>query len=100
MTKVTYERFQLDKKIPIATLILIAIYTASAIWYASSLNSRVGAIETKQQNGINSFERLIKLETNQDNLKETLKDALNEMRGSINRIDTNVQKLTEKKESR
>lgn len=90
--------WHLEKKIQIGTLIGVIIYTITAVWYASALNSRVGAIELKQENGRNSFERLVKLETNQENLKETLKDALNEMRGSINRIDTNVQKLTEIKE--
>ncbi len=90
--------WHLEKKVQISALIGIFIYTGSAIWFAARLDTRVGAIEARQQNGISSFERLIKLETNQDNLKETLKDALNEMRGSINRIDTNVQKLTETKE--
>lgn len=87
---------QLDKG-TISILIAISVHTGAAIWFASSLNSRVGAIETRQQNGVSAFERLIKVETNQDNLKETLKDALNEMRGSVSRIDANVQKLTDSK---
>ncbi len=90
--------WHLDKKIQIGTLVGVIIYTITAVWYASALNSRVGAIEARQQNGVGAFERIVKLETNQDNLKETFKDALNEMRGSINRIDSNVQKLTEAKE--
>ena len=90
--------WHLDKKIQIGTLIGVIIYTITAVWYASALNSRVGTIETRQQNGAGAFERIVKLETNQENLKETLKDAINEMRNSIVRIDTNVQKLTEMKE--
>ncbi len=88
--------WHLEKKVQIGALVGIFIYTGSAIWFASSLNSRVGGLESNKQNNIGAFERLIKLETNQDNLKETLKDALTEMRMSINKIDQNVQKLADK----
>lgn len=91
------QSWHIGKEVQIGTLIGVIIYTITAVWYASALNSRVGAIETKQQTGITAFERLIKVETNQDNLKETLKDALEEMRTSINKIDANVQKLADKK---
>jgi hypothetical protein len=86
--------WHLDKKVQITTFI---IYTGTAIWFAGRLDSRVGTIESRQAMGVTAFERLVKLETNQDNLKETLKDALSEMRTSINKIDANVQKLADKK---
>ncbi len=82
-------------RISIATLGVLVCNIVVGTWFASALYSRVGAIETRQQNNISSFERLIRVETNQENLKETLEDALTEMRTSINKIDANVEKLTE-----
>ena len=84
------EKWHLDKKIQTGTLI---VYTITAVWYASALNSRVAAIEVKQQNGITAFERLIRLETNVDNLK----DAIGDIKTSMLRIDDNIQKIADKK---
>ena len=77
--------WHLDKKVPIAFLLTLIIHTGAAIWFASSLNSRVATLEISRQNSIAAYDRLIRLETNFDNMKD-----------AINRIDANLAKLAER----
>lgn len=77
--------WHLDKKVSIGFLCAFIGYGVSAIWFAAGLNARVGSLESNRQNSIAAYDRLIRLETNFDNMKD-----------AINRIDTNLAKLAER----
>lgn len=68
--------WHLDKRIPIILIATIGIgvlgQSAAAIWWASAINNRVGVIENTVAT-INSYgERLTRVETKVDGLKDTL----------------------------
>jgi hypothetical protein len=58
--------WQIDRNVPVAILIGLAIQTSSAVWYASKLDSRVAALEAKQSSNDSLTERLTRVETKLD----------------------------------
>jgi len=81
----TANDWHLDKRVPVAFLLVLLAHTMAAIWYASALNSRVGALEVNRQNAITAYERLIRLETKFEVFEQ-----------SLFRIDKNLEKLTDR----
>lgn len=43
------DKWKLDKHVPLALLAAIALQTTGIVWFASKLDSRVGALETEKQ---------------------------------------------------
>lgn len=89
------EQWHLDKKVPIALIITIAIQTAAAIWWAASVNGDVEDQERRitmlESNGVKAtsddqrtMERLTRIETQIENQTEMMRDV----RHSINRLIT------------
>jgi hypothetical protein len=74
-----------DKKIPLAFLLTLIIHTMTAIWFASRLNARVESLEAITRDNSLVLERLVRVETQLDGVKET-----------INRIDQSVAKIADR----
>lgn len=61
----------LDKKIPLALIVTIMLQTAAAIWWAASINWRVGQLEKSVDNSSSLSTRVVKLEVLMEQVKET-----------------------------
>lgn len=61
-------RWHLDKRVPIALIVTLIIQTGGAIWWASSIASRVSSLEERVITAADQPGRIIKLETQIDNL--------------------------------
>jgi len=62
--------WHLDKKIPVAIIVAIAIQTAGGIWWAATINARVNAIEIAQTASAPQGDRLTRLEVQVEVVKE------------------------------
>lgn len=67
-----FRNWTVDKRIPIALVLTIAIQTAGAVWWVSSINSRVVSLE----DGFNSIAshdaRIVRLETTGEHIQRSL----------------------------
>ncbi len=72
-------------RISLTTLAMLVGNIIVGVWFASALNSRIATLELRAQNNIGAYDRLIRLETNFDNMKE-----------AIVRIDSNLAKLADR----
>lgn len=61
-----------DRRIPIALVLTILIQTAGAVWWLSSLNSRVTSLEEKIGSVASQPERLVRVETQVEQLTKTM----------------------------
>lgn len=52
------EHWHLDRRVPIALILTIALQSASAIWWASSISHRVSQVETTQRTASGRAERV------------------------------------------
>lgn len=76
----------LDKRIPLAVVVTIILQTAGMVWWAANLSNRVSNLEQTSTNERDRGDRLIRLETQQEAVKETL--------GTINRkLDRVIERL-------
>lgn len=57
------EHWALDKRIPLALILAIGIQTAGAIWWAATINSRVGVLEERLDAMTDQRDRIIRVET-------------------------------------
>lgn len=46
----TTEQWHLDKRVPLALIVTIAVQTAGAIWWAASMSERMDQIERRMDN--------------------------------------------------
>jgi len=81
----TANDWHLDKRVPVAFLLVLLAHTMAAIWFASALNSRVGSLEVNRQNAITAYERLIRVETKIESIEML-----------ISRMDKNMDKIAER----
>lgn len=63
MSESSEKRWHLDKRIPIALIITLALQTAAGIWWASSLSERVNTLERDSAKSAPNVERIVRLET-------------------------------------
>lgn len=61
-----------DRRIPIALVLTILIQTGGAVWWLSSLNSRVSSLEEKITVFSSQPERLVRVETQVEALTKTV----------------------------
>lgn len=68
------ERWVIDKKIPLALVLVIFTQTAGAIWWAAAIDGRVTQLESRQVETGNSkvVERLARLEVLMEQAAKTL----------------------------
>jgi hypothetical protein len=62
--------WHLDKRVPIALVVTILIQTGGAVWWLSSINSRVSNLEEKVGAVSSQPERLVRLETQMDAMRD------------------------------
>ncbi len=66
------ERWQLDKRVPVATIAAILIQTATVVWWAATTEGRVKSLEEKAVKSEALIERVIKVEVKMDGVQHTL----------------------------
>lgn len=71
--------WHLDKRIPIALIVLILLQSGTAVWFASAISSRVDQLERAQVASAPQTERLIRVETKVD----AMHDDINEIKHLI-----------------
>jgi len=65
-----YERaWHLDKKVPIALIVTIAIQTAGIIWFAAGLFYRVDALEKQTSGYLPHADRITRMEVKIENVE-------------------------------
>jgi hypothetical protein len=62
--------WHLDKRVPIALIMTIAVQTAGFIWWASDVNARVAQLERQAVAAAPQPERIIRLETQIEAIRE------------------------------
>lgn len=63
-------RWHLDKRVPIALIITIAVQTAGIVWWASSLSERVNTLERRADASAPQGDRLTRVEVKIENVQE------------------------------
>ena len=83
-------KWHLDKRIPIALIVAIAMQTGAGIWWLSSINSRVNSLELQAgptlAGAASRESRIVRLETQFENLITTMR-----------RIDEKLDRVLESK---
>ena len=64
--------WHLDRRIPIAFVFVIAIWTTAGIWWAATQSARMDTIEQWIADNKSVIERLAVIETNQINIQRTV----------------------------
>lgn len=77
--------WHLDKRIPVAIIITLAIQTGGAIWFASGISHRVDSLERNQLSSASQGDRIIRLETRMEAIAEHLIEIRNLLRPRENR---------------
>jgi hypothetical protein len=68
-----YERqWHLDKKVPIALILALAVQTVAIVWWAAALSVRVDSLERAALAVAPQAERIVRVETKMDMLTATL----------------------------
>lgn len=67
------EPWHLDRRVPVALILAIAIQSATAIWWASKIDSRVADLETYRSDNKEAASRLAVLESQVADVKEILR---------------------------
>jgi hypothetical protein len=74
------QHWHLDKRIPVAIIITLAIQTGGAIWFASGISHRVDSLERQQLSSASQGDRIIRLETRMESIAEHLIEIRNLLR--------------------
>lgn len=74
--------WHLDKKVPIALILTIAIQTGGFIWWTASINERVNFLERQATASAPQSERLTRVEVNLEVVKEGIADLKRLLRPS------------------
>lgn len=69
-------KWHLDKKVPIALIFTIIAQTSAFVWWAADINARVSGLEKRDTITYPYGERIIKLETQMQNIS----DGINEIK--------------------
>lgn len=77
------ERWKIDRHIPVALLCAFALQTGTAIWWASSINSRVDTIERQLLLNAPQGDRLTRVEVKLDALADAIKDVKDFLRSKV-----------------
>jgi hypothetical protein len=68
------KHWHLDKRVPIALILTIAIQTGGFIWWASDVNARVAQLERQAVAAAPQPERIIRLETQIEAIREGISE--------------------------
>jgi len=73
------DRWRIDKKIPLPLLCFLAAQMGLGIWWAASIDARVGQMEHQVNQNAPQGERIIRLETKLD----AISDRVTEIKGTL-----------------
>lgn len=76
----TSGNWHLDKRIPVAIIVTLAIQTGGAIWFASGISHRVDSLERQQASASTQGDRIVRLETRMEAIAEHLIEIRNILR--------------------
>ena len=74
------ESWHLDRRIPVAIIVTLAIQTGGAIWFASGISHRVDSLERQQVSASTQGDRIVRLETRMENIAEYILEIRNLLR--------------------
>ncbi len=83
------DTWHLDKRVPVAIIITIVMQFTFTIWYAAQLDHRVATMERNIIGASSQGERLTKVETEFNSVKQ-------ELQRRLDRIDIKLDRLLEK----
>lgn len=66
----TQDKWRVDKHIPVAMLLALFMQTAGIVWWAASLEARVGVLEQWMKQNTMVIERMGRVEERVEGLKE------------------------------
>ena len=72
--------WHLDKRVPVALILAIALQSFTAIWWAGRIDSRVDSIERRQEQQAPQGDRIVRLETRMENIAEYILEIRNLLR--------------------
>jgi hypothetical protein len=67
-------RWHLDKKVPVALIVTIALQTGGFVWWAASLGERVNTLEREARAAAPQGERIVRLETRMETILEGISE--------------------------
>jgi hypothetical protein len=79
MTPASDRSWHLDRRVPIALILTIAMQTGGVIWWASATSTRLDALEKKVEAAAPQAERIIRLETKM----EAILDSVSEIKAIL-----------------
>lgn len=72
MTEKSDGGWKVDRNIPIAPMVAIALQLLAAVWWGSQMDARVSHIEALQRATPNPSERIVRVEVGMEAIKERL----------------------------
>lgn len=77
--------WSIDKKVPVALMLAILLQTASAIWWAASVSSRIEYLEKIQSSSSTLVERVVRLEVMSEQNRTTLDRIDRKLDGALSK---------------
>lgn len=74
------QNWHVDKRIPLALIGAVMLQTAAFSWWAASINVRVGVLEGQMATVAPQAERLIRVETKVDAVREDIQEIKHSVR--------------------
>lgn len=69
-----FSHWHLDRRVPIALMLTIAVQTAAIVWWASSLSERVNTLERQIASITPQADRITRLEVNIEFIRDGISD--------------------------
>lgn len=76
----TEDHWHVDRKIPLALILTLAMQTLAAIWWAAGVNARLANVEISVAASREVGERITRLEVQQQEIREDLRDLIQVLR--------------------
>lgn len=66
------QAWQIDRRVPLGVIVILAVHTFGAVWYASNLTTRVSQMEISLRDYRQVNERLARVEEQTVGIKESM----------------------------
>lgn len=73
----TAGHWSVEKKIPVAMILALAMHAAATIWWGADVTARLSQVERMQQTNAPHIERIIRLETRMEGISDRLVEIRN-----------------------
>jgi hypothetical protein len=75
MTEETDHHWHLDKRVPLALMVTLALQSGAFVWWAAKADNRLEYLERTVNASAPQIERVIRLEAKMDSVAEALNDV-------------------------